>query len=59
MRSWRYQRAVRSGFRGGNRPLVWDSRNGVIQRYGAQAGIATPISDMIVPLLAAASEGPG
>ncbi|EOY5385668.1 hypothetical protein ACP6OU_001054 [Cronobacter muytjensii] len=50
---------MRSGFRGGNRPLEWDSRNGVIQRYGAQAGIATPISDVIVPLLAAASEGPG
>jgi 2-dehydropantoate 2-reductase len=37
------------------RPLEWDARNGVIQRLGAQHGIATPISDVVVPLLAAAS----
>ncbi|MEB5695034.1 oxidoreductase [Klebsiella aerogenes] len=42
-----------------NRPLEWDIRNGVIQRYGRTLGVATPISDVIVPLLAAASEGPG
>src|SRR5690606_31674340 len=42
-----------------NRPLEWDIRNGVIQRYGRAQGISTPISDVLVPLLAAASEGPG
>lgn len=41
------------------RPLEWDSRNGVIQRYGRLHGIPTPISNLIVPLMAAASEGPG
>ena len=42
-----------------NRPLEWDIRNGVIQRYGRSQGIPTPISDVLVPLLAAGSEGPG
>ena len=42
-----------------NRPLEWDIRNGVIQRYGRKHGIAVPISDVVVPLLAAGSEGPG
>jgi len=42
-----------------NRPLEWDIRNGVIQRLGHARGIAVPISDVLVPLLAAASEGPG
>ena len=42
-----------------NRPLEWDIRNGVVQRRGRAHGIATPISDIIVPLLAAGSEGPG
>ncbi|WBF44149.1 oxidoreductase [Serratia rubidaea] len=42
-----------------NRPLEWDIRNGVIQRYGRRQGITTPISDVLVPLLAAGSEGPG
>ncbi|POP46831.1 2-dehydropantoate 2-reductase [Superficieibacter electus] len=42
-----------------NRPLEWDIRNGVIQRCGRSKGIATPISDVLVPLLAAGSEGPG
>ncbi|HEB9106422.1 TPA: oxidoreductase, partial [Klebsiella aerogenes] len=37
----------------------WDIRNGVVQRYGRTLGVATPISDVVVPLLAAASEGPG
>ena len=41
------------------RPLEWDIRNGVVQRLGRAHGIPTPISDIVVPLLAAASEGPG
>lgn len=41
------------------RPLEWDIRNGVISRRGRAHGIATPISDIVVPLLAAASDGPG
>ena len=42
-----------------NRPLEWDIRNGVIARKAAAHGLATPISDVLVPLLAAASDGPG
>ena len=42
-----------------NRPLEWEIRNGVIQRYGHTHGIPVPISDVVVPLLAAGSEGPG
>ncbi|WP_034948035.1 oxidoreductase [Erwinia oleae] len=45
--------------REGGHPLEWDIRNGVVQRYGQAHGISTPISDVIVPLLAAASDGPG
>ena len=41
------------------RPLEWDIRNGVISRRARAHGLATPISDIIVPLLAAASDGPG
>jgi len=41
------------------RPLEWDIRNGVIVRRARKHGLATPISDVIVPLLAAASDGPG
>ncbi|MDE1180389.1 oxidoreductase [Paraburkholderia sp.] len=41
------------------RPLEWDLRNGVVQRCGRSHGLATPISDLVVPLLAAASDGPG
>jgi len=41
------------------RPLEWDIRNGVIARKAAAYGLATPISDVLVPLLAAASDGPG
>jgi len=41
------------------RPLEWDTRNGVVQRRGRAHGIPTPISDLVVPLLAAASDGPG
>ncbi|WP_431030815.1 oxidoreductase [Plantibacter sp. RU18] len=40
-------------------PLEWDVRNAVIQRRGSAHGIPTPISDILVPLLAAASDGPG
>jgi 2-dehydropantoate 2-reductase len=42
-----------------NRPMEWDLRNGVIIRKGRARGLATPISDVLVPLLAAASDGPG
>ncbi|MEE3661626.1 oxidoreductase [Brenneria sp. g21c3] len=41
------------------RPLEWDIRNGVIARRGRVHGVPTPISDVLVPLLAAASDGPG
>lgn len=41
------------------RQLEWDIRNGVIARKGAEHGLSTPISDVLVPLLAAASDGPG
>jgi len=41
------------------RPLEWDIRNGVVSRRARAHGIPTPISDIIVPLLAAASDGPG
>jgi 2-dehydropantoate 2-reductase len=41
------------------RPLEWDTRNGVVLRRGRAHGIPTPISDLLVPLLAAASDGPG
>lgn len=42
-----------------NRRLEWDIRNGVIARKAAEHGLPTPISDVLVPLLAAASDGPG
>ncbi len=42
-----------------DKPLEWDIRNGVIARKAAAHGLATPISDVLVPLLAAASDGPG
>lgn len=41
------------------RPMEWDIRNGVVQRRGEAHGIPTPISDLVVPLLAAGSDGPG
>lgn len=41
------------------RPLEWDVRNGVIRRRGRAHGILTPVSDVLVPLLAAISDGPG
>lgn len=42
-----------------HRRLEWDIRNGVISRKGARHGLATPTSDGLVALLAAASDGPG
>lgn len=45
--------------RDAGRPLEWDARNGVVQRMGREHGIPTPISDILVPLLAATSDGPG
>lgn len=42
-----------------DRPLEWDIRNGVIRRKAVAHGLAAPISDVLVPLLAAASDGPG
>jgi 2-dehydropantoate 2-reductase len=41
------------------RPLEWDARNGIVQRLGSAHGIPTPISDLVVPLLAAGGDGPG
>lgn len=40
------------------RRLEWDARNGVIQRLGARHGVPTPVSDVVVPLLAALSDAP-
>lgn len=45
--------------RDAGRPLEWSTRNGVLLRLGRAHGIPTPISDLLVPLLAAASDGPG
>lgn len=42
-----------------HRRLEWDIRNGVIIRKARAHGLATPISDVVVPLLGAASDGPG
>ncbi len=41
-------------FRAG-RPTEWNARNGVLVRKGREYGVATPVSDLIVPLLAAQS----
>ncbi|MBJ7385176.1 MAG: oxidoreductase [Mycolicibacterium sp.] len=41
------------------RPLEWDVRNAVVVRRAAAHGLPTPIGDVLVPLLAAASDGPG
>ncbi len=41
------------------RPLEWDARNGVVTRLARAHGIPTPVGDVLVPLLAAASDGPG
>jgi len=45
--------------REGHRRMEWDIRNGVIIRKARAHDLATPISDVVVPLLAAASDGPG
>jgi 2-dehydropantoate 2-reductase len=42
-----------------DRALEWDIRNAVILRRAAAHGLPTPISEVVVPLLAAASDGPG
>ncbi|MCV7226987.1 oxidoreductase [Mycolicibacterium komossense] len=42
-----------------NRPLEWDIRNGVILRKAREHGLPVPISEVLVPLLAAAGDGPG
>jgi 2-dehydropantoate 2-reductase len=42
-----------------HRRMEWDTRNGVIIRKARAHNLATPISDVVVPLLAAASDGPG
>ena len=42
-----------------HRRLEWDIRNGVIIRKARAHNLVTPISDVVVPLLAAASDGPG
>jgi 2-dehydropantoate 2-reductase len=38
-----------------DRPLEWDALNGVVRRVAARHGLATPVGDIIVPLLQAAS----
>jgi 2-dehydropantoate 2-reductase len=40
-------------------PLEWQARNGVVTRLARVHGIATPVGDVLVPLLAATSDGPG
>ncbi len=40
------------------RPMEWDARNGVVCRLGRAHGIETPVSDVLVPLLAALDEAP-
>jgi 2-dehydropantoate 2-reductase len=41
--------------RDAGRPLEWDARNGVVARLGRRHGLPTPVSDVVVPLLAAIS----
>jgi 2-dehydropantoate 2-reductase len=40
-------------------PLEWELRNGVVTRLARVHGISTPVGDVLVPLLAATSDGPG
>ena len=40
------------------RPMEWDARNGVVCRRGRAHGIETPVSDVLVPLLAALDVAP-
>ncbi|MCJ2048450.1 oxidoreductase [Methylobacterium sp. J-070] len=42
-----------------DRPLEWKTRNAIILNRGQAHFIPTPISAVVVPLLAAASDGPG
>ena len=39
------------------RQMEWDARKGVVRRLGRAHGIPTPVSDVLVPLLAATSDG--
>jgi 2-dehydropantoate 2-reductase len=45
--------------RDAGRPLEWSTRNGVVLRRGREHGIPTLVSELVVALLAAASDGPG
>ena len=47
------------GDREARKPLEWEIRNGVILRTARKHGLPAPVSEVIVPLLAAASDGPG
>jgi 2-dehydropantoate 2-reductase len=38
------------------RPLEWDALVGVVRRLGARHSIATPVADVVVPLLAATED---
>jgi 2-dehydropantoate 2-reductase len=41
------------------RPLEWDVLNGVILRKARRHGLPAPVSEVVLPLLAAAGDGPG
>jgi 2-dehydropantoate 2-reductase len=41
------------------RPMEWEIRNGLVLRKARDHGLPAPISEVLVPLLAAASDGPG
>ena len=45
------------GDREAGKPLEWDIRNGVILRKARKHGLPAPVSEVIVPLLATASDG--
>jgi 2-dehydropantoate 2-reductase len=38
-----------------DRPTEWAARNGIVQATGRRLGVPTPVSDVLVPLLAAGS----
>lgn len=42
-----------------DRPLEWDIINGMVLRKAREHGLSAPISEVVVALLAAASDGPG
>ena len=46
------------GDREAGKPLEWDIRNGVILRKAREHGLPAPVSEVIVPLLATAGDGP-